>query len=355
MCLSQVSSFLISVISVADFRLNLVKFEYMKILLVNQSEVAKWLPMRECIDVMAGAFKMLASGNTLLPLRPIMWLPERVGALAMMPAYMKDINAMGLKVLALFPGNHGTQYDSHQGAVLLCEATHGCLLAIMDATAITAIRTAAVSGLATQLLAREDADELAILGTGTQARTHLEAMLLVRKITRVRVWSRKAEHAQKFVEHESLRYQIKIDAVATAREAILDADIICTTTAAKEPVVLGEWLKPGAHINAVGACTPNTRELDTNAILKSHLIVDRRESALHEAGDFIIPQNEGALDDTHIRGELGEVLLGQIYGRIAPEQITLFKSLGLAIEDLAAAQYIYTKMTAQGAGTWIEW
>jgi len=327
----------------------------MKILLVNQSEVAKWLPMHECLEVMAGAFKMLAAGNTILPLRPIMWLPERAGALAMMPAFMKDINALGLKVLTLFPGNHGTQYDSHQGAVLLCEATHGCLLAIMDATAITAIRTAAVSGVATRLLAREEAHELAILGTGTQARTHLEAMLLVREITRVRVWSRNAEYARKFSEHESQRYHIKIEAVETARDAIIDADIICTTTAAQEPIVLGEWLKPGAHINAVGACTPITRELDTNAMLKSHLIVDRRESVLNEAGDFIIPKNEGVLDDTHIRGELGEILLGQIHGRTAPEQITLFKSLGLAIEDLAAAHYIYTKMSATGAGMWIYW
>jgi len=327
----------------------------MKVLLVNQAEVAAWLPMRECIDVMAEAFKMLASGNTILPLRPIMWLPERIGALGMMPAYMKDINAMGLKVLTLFPGNHDTQYDSHQGAVLLCEATHGCLLAIMDATAITAIRTAAVSGLATKLLAREDAHDLAILGTGTQARTHLEAMLLVREITRVRVWSRNAGHARKFAEYESQRYRIKIEAVETARDAIAGADIICTTTAAKEPIVLGDWLNPGAHINAVGACTPITRELDTNAMLKAHLIVDRRESALNEAGDFLIPKKEGALDDTHIRGELGEILLGQIHGRTSPEQITLFKSLGLAIEDLASAQHIYTKMAAKGAGTWIEW
>lgn len=326
----------------------------MKILIVNQTEVAKWLPMHECLDVMAGAFKMLAAENTILPLRPIMWLPERVGALAMMPAYMKDLNAMGLKVLTLFPGNHSTQYDSHQGAVLLCEATHGCLLAIMDATAITAIRTAAVSGLATKLLAREDAHDLAILGTGTQARTHLEAMLLVRKITRVRVWSRNAEHARKFAEHESQRYQIKIEAVEIAREAVTSADIICTTTAAKEPVVLGEWLKPGAHLNAVGACTPITRELDTNAVVKSYLIVDRRESALNEAGDFIIPRNEGALDDTHIRGELGEVLLGTIQGRTSSQEITLFKSLGLAIEDLASAHYIYTKMAEKSSGTWIE-
>ncbi|MCG3119607.1 MAG: Delta(1)-pyrroline-2-carboxylate reductase [bacterium] len=326
----------------------------MKVLIVNQAEVTQWLSMRECIDVMAEAFKMLAAGNTILPLRPILWLPERVGALAMMPAYMQEINALGLKVLTLFPNNHGTQYDSHQGAVLLCEATHGGLLAIIDASAITAIRTAAVSGLATRLLARENAHDLAILGAGTQARSHLEAMLLVRKITRVRIWSRNFAQAEKFARRESQRHNITVEAVTTAREAVIDADIVCTTTAAKEPVVKGDWLKPGAHINAVGACTPMTRELDTAAMLKSHLIVDRRESALKEAGDFIIPQKEGVLDDTHIRGELGEVGLGQIGGRTSTEQITLFKSLGLAIEDLAAAHHIYKKISEQGGGTWVE-
>ncbi len=326
----------------------------MKVLIVNQSEVAQWLPMRECMAVMAETFKMLAAGKTILPLRPIMWLPEKIGALGMMPAYMKDLNAMGLKVLSIFPGNHGTPYDSHQGAVLLFEAKHGCLLAIMDATEITAIRTAAVSGVATQWLAREEAHDLAILGTGTQARTHLEAMLLARKIRRVRVWSRNADHTRQFAERESRRHGIMVEPMATAQAAVVEADMICTTTAANAPVVLGDWLKSGAHINAVGACVPAARELDTAAMLKSRLFVDRRESALHEAGDFIIAKSEGALDDDHIRGELGEIFLGQVQGRTSAEEITLFKSLGLAIEDLASAHHIYTNMLEKGVGTWIE-
>ncbi|MGH7598268.1 MAG: ornithine cyclodeaminase family protein [bacterium] len=326
----------------------------MKVLIVNQSEVAQWLPMHECMDVMAEALKMLAAGKTILPLRPIMWLPEKIGALGMMPAYVQDLNAMGLKVLTIFPGNHGTPYDSHQGAVLLFEAKHGCLLAVIDATEITAIRTAAVSGVATKILAREDAHDLAILGAGTQARTHLEAMLLARKITRVRVWSRNADHTRQFAERESRRLGIAIEPMETAREAVVEADIICTTTAADEPVVLGAWIKNGAHLNAVGACVPTARELDTAAMLKSRLFVDRRESALNEAGDFIIAKKEGALDDNHIRGELGEILLGQVQGRASAEEITLFKSLGLAIEDLASAQHIYKKMLEKGVGTRIE-
>src|SRR5215470_771042 len=165
----------------------------MKVLIINQSEVRKLLPMNECMDVMVEALKTLASGNAILPLRPVLWLPEEVGALGMMPAYLGDIQAMGLKVVSVFPGNHGTEYDSHIGAVMLYETKHGQLLAMMDASEITAIRTAAVSGVATRLLAREDAHNLAILGSGVQAKTHLAAMLLARSIHSIRVWSRNFE------------------------------------------------------------------------------------------------------------------------------------------------------------------
>ncbi|MEK7278060.1 MAG: ornithine cyclodeaminase family protein, partial [Chloroflexota bacterium] len=182
----------------------------MKVLLINQSEVLQLLPMNECMDVMSGALKTLARGNAILPLRPVLWLPEKVGALGMMPSYLGDIKAMGLKVVSVFPGNHGTEYDSHQGAVLLFETEHGRLLAIVDASEITAIRTAAVSGVATKLLARENASDLAILGSGVQARTHLEAMLLARKIKRVRVWSRNFEHGKEFAERESRRHKMNI-------------------------------------------------------------------------------------------------------------------------------------------------
>ncbi len=326
----------------------------MQILVVNQDEVPQLLPMNECIEVMAAAFKTLGRGDAILPLRPIMWLPEKVGALGMMPGYMADIGAMGLKVVSVFPGNHGTEYDSHQGIVMLYETKHGRLLAVMDATEITAIRTAAATAVATRLLAREDAHDLAILGSGVQARTHLEAMLLVRDIERVRVWSRKSEHAGAFARRESKRHNITVEALPTAQAAVEQADIICTTTAAPEPVLMGEWVADGAHINAVGSSVPFTRELDTAAMVKSRLFVDRRESTLNEAGDFLIPQKEGAIDAGHIQGEIGEILLGQNAGRQSAAEITLFKSLGLAIEDIAAAQHIYTKAIEQGLGTLIE-
>src|SRR5262249_55882816 len=203
----------------------------------------------------------------------------------------------GLKVITIFPGNEGSDFDSHQGAVLLFEADHGSLVAMIDASSITGIRTAAVSGAATRALAREDAGDLAILGSGVQAGTHLEAMTVVRRLRRVRVWSRHPASARAYAERESKRHGMRVEPMASAREAVSGADLICTTTAAKEPVLQGEWLAPGAHINAVGACFPATRELDTKAVLRSRLYVDRRESALNEAGDFLIPRKEGALSD----------------------------------------------------------
>jgi ornithine cyclodeaminase len=323
------------------------------VLIINQTEVPQLLPMNECIGVMERALMALARGEAILPLRPVLWLPEKVGALGMMPSYLQDINALGLKAISVFPGNHGTEFDSHQGVVLLFEAQHGQLLAIADATSITAIRTAAVSAVATQLLARKDAGDLAILGSGTQARTHLEAMLLVRPIRRVRVWSQHLENATKFAERESQRHNLKIEVRPDARSTVVGADLICTTTSATQPVLMGEWLAAGAHINAVGSSVPFTRELDTAAVVKSRLFVDRRESTLNEAGDFLFPKKEGALGDDHIQGEIGEILIGKITGRQASNDITLFKSLGLAIEDLASAQHIYAQAQAKGIGAWL--
>jgi ornithine cyclodeaminase len=208
-------------------------------------------------------------------------------------------------------------------------------LAIVDASEITAIRTAATSAVATKLLAREGASDLAILGSGVQARTHLEAMLLARRIQRVRLWSPNPDHARRFAERETQRHGIKVEAKGTAKEAVAEADIICTTTAAREPVLMGKWIAPGAHVNAVGSSVPFTRELDTAAVVKARLFVDRRESTVNEAGDFLFPKKEGAIGDDHIQGEIGEILLGQVVGRASAAEITLFKSLGLAVEDLA--------------------
>jgi len=324
------------------------------VLVVAQQEIPALLPMPECIDLMAATLAQLARGEALLPLRTVLPHPDRTGAFAVMPAYTASPAAFGVKAITVFPGNEGTPLDSHQGAVLLFEAERGELMAIMDASAITAIRTAAVSGVATRLLAREDAGTLALLGSGVQSRTHLEAMLSVRPIRSVRVWSRTPGHAREFARRESGRHGVDVQATPSAEAAVRGAGIVCTVTASREPVLSGRWLAPGTHVNAVGSSTPWARELDAAALARARLYVDRRESTLHEAGDFLAARAEGAVDDAHIQAELGEVLVGAAPGRRSPDEITLFKSLGLAIEDVASASFIYRRARERGAGTTID-
>jgi ornithine cyclodeaminase len=310
--------------------------------------------MGECIGVMEKTLAELARGEAILPLRSILWLPERVGALGLMPAALLPSNVVGVKAITFFHGNEGTELDTHQGAVLLFEAERGQLLAVIDATSITAIRTAAVSGVGTKLLAREDAGDLAIVGSGVQAGTHLEAMLAVRPIRRVRVASKDFARAQRFADRESKRQRIAIEPMRTIEAAVRGADIVCTATSARDPVVAGDWLEQGCHVNAVGSSVPFARELDTAAVVRSRLFVDRRESATNEAGDFLIARKEGAVGDDHILGEIGEVAIGKVPGRRSREEITLFKSLGLAVEDVASAAHIFGKAKASGEGRWIE-
>ncbi len=326
----------------------------MDTLVVNQGEVARLLPMKECIEVMARAFAALARGGATMPQRQIVWLPDRSAALGLMPAQSSELGAIGVKAVTFFPRNEGTELDSHQGAVLLFESGRGRLLAVIDATSVTAIRTAAVTALATRLLSREDAGDLALVGSGVQARTHLEALLLVRRIRRVRVASKTMERARAFADRETKRHGIAIEPCDSVRKAVEGADLVCAATSSREPVVLGEWLSPGAHVNAVGSSVPSARELDAAAVSKSRLFVDRREAALAEAGDFLLAKKEGAVGDDHIAADLGELVVGAVPGRRSASEITLFKSVGLAIEDLAAAQHIYNKARGAGIGKFLE-
>ncbi len=315
----------------------------MSLLVIGQSEIADLLSMADCIRLMRDAFEALAKGDVVLPLRPVMKLPDRRGVLAMMPGYVANPETIAAKVITFLPGNLDTPYDAHQGAVLVFDPKHGRLVGLLDASEITAIRTAAASAVATDLLARPDAGDLALIGSGVQAHRHLDAMRVVRNIKRVRVWSRTPEHARRFAHRESQRLMIEIEEAATAEEAVRNADIVCTTTTALDPVVSGEWISDGAHINAVGSCAPTARELDTSAVARSQMFVDWRESTLNEAGDFLIPKQEGAIDDSHIVGEIGEILLGSVDGRSHPSQVTLFKSLGIAIQDAVVAHHVLQK------------
>jgi alanine dehydrogenase len=312
------------------------------LLFLDREDVEALLPMEECVEVIDEALRILARGEAVQPLRSVYWMPDRHGLLAVMPGLLGDAVA-GAKVLTVIPENHLRGLESHQGVVMLFEQERGRPLAVLDAASVTAIRTAAASAVATRALARRDAGDLAILGSGVQARTHLDAMLAVRPLRRVRVWSRRPESARRFAAQESERTGLTVEAMATGREAVQGADLICAVTAATEAVLFGSWIAPGAHINAVGACTPRARELDAAAVARSLLFTDRRESLLAEAGDFLLAREEGAVADDHILGEIGEVLEGKIPGRRSDAEITLFKSLGIAVEDLAAGMHVYRK------------
>jgi ornithine cyclodeaminase len=327
----------------------------MDIVVLNHEQVTGLLPMPDCINVMAEALAAVAKKEAYQPLRTIIRPEGAKGVMATMPSYMYgERAAYGLKEVCVFPNNPSIGKDAHQGSVLLHSAETGELLAVMNASAITAIRTGAVSGVATRLLAREDAGDLAIIGAGVQGRSHLAAMAAVRSIRRVRVADKLPGIAQKFADAMSSRYEFPIEAVDDNEDAVRGADIIVTVTSTSEPVLQRDWIADGAHLNVVGACFPHSREVDTATMVASKLYVDRRESTLREAGDYLIAAEEGAIGPENIQAEIGEILIGDARGRSSEGEITLFKALGLAVEDLAAAEYVYRKAKEQKIGSWME-
>jgi ornithine cyclodeaminase len=322
------------------------------VLVLNQRDVTQLLTMDKCGGRKGAKQSAQARGEATLPLRTVFLIPD--GAFAVMPAALANPSTVGAKIITVLPKNHGTEIDSHQGAVLLFDTTNGSLLSVMDATSITTIRTAAVSGVATRALAKKDAKTLAILGAGVQGHSHLDAMFAVRKFEDVRIWSRNAKNAQTLADIAHDKFGANASVSSTAKDAVSGADVICTTTSATEPVLLGEWLSLGAHVNAVGTSQPHARELDSAVVVRSKLYVDRRESALKEPGDIITPLKNGEITPDHIVGEIGEVLIGKAPGRANDSDITLFKSLGLAIEDLASAHFLYAEAVRTNTGVQVE-
>jgi ornithine cyclodeaminase/alanine dehydrogenase-like protein (mu-crystallin family) len=325
----------------------------MGVLVLGETDVARLLPMEECIEAMAEALAALQRGEMEQPLRFVVRPAEAAGLMGLMPAYRsRPEAAYGLKAVCVFPGNPARGLDAHQGAVLLFDDETGVLRAAVNASAITAIRTAAVSAVATRLLAREDARVLAVLGAGVQARSHLQAMAAVRNFERARIWSRTPGRAAALAAAAEVPFPV--EPAPSAEEAIREADVVCTTTSSPEPVVRRGWLTAGAHLNAVGSSIPTTRELDTETMAAASLFVDRRESTLNESGDFLFAQREGAIGPEHIRAELGELLTRAAAGRTSAEELTVFNSLGLAVEDLAAVEHVYRRAREEGAGTEVD-
>jgi ornithine cyclodeaminase/alanine dehydrogenase-like protein (mu-crystallin family) len=315
-------------------------------LILGHADIAQALPMDECIEAMAAVLGADARGEMHQPLRSVTVPPAAQGLMGLMPAHRGGARPLfSLKAVCIFPGNPSRGLDAHQGTVTLFDGETGAPRAILDASAITEIRTAAVSALATRLLAREDARTLGILGAGVQAAAHLHALRLVRDFDRVRVYSPTRAHAER----------LGVEVAPSAEDAVRDADVVVTATNAREPVLERAWLAEGAHVNAVGASAPTSRELDTATVAAAALFCDSRESLEHEAGEYRLAVDAGLIDGpSHVRAALGEVAAGLRPGRTSPQEITLFRSLGLGIEDMAAAEHAVHNARRLGLGTEVE-
>jgi ornithine cyclodeaminase/alanine dehydrogenase-like protein (mu-crystallin family) len=330
----------------------------MRVLVLSHRDVIAALPPRACAESMAAVLAARARGGTYMPLRSIMAAPGAAGFMGLMPSWRGAQQGSGavfaLKAICVMPDNPARGLDAHQGTVTLFDGETGVPTAILDASAITAIRTAAVSAVATGLLAPAGARTLAILGAGVQGRAHLEALAPLRGFEEVRVYAPTQAHAQALADQagQAGLALAAVSAAASAEDAVRGADVVVTATSAREPVLAHSWLKPGAHVNAVGASTPRAREIDTATVAASALFCDSRESLRNEAGEFQLAIREGAIPgEEHVRAELGEVLAGSAPGRRDDAELTLFRSLGIAVEDLAAAVTAVAAARAKGLGT----
>ena len=322
--------------------------------ILNADDVRALLPMPRCIELMRRAMALVADDATIQPIRRALVQPDGRGLIGMMPGHTSDPAWLGIKVVSVFPGNFGTAFGSHQGMVLLFETEHGSPVAVIDGRAITAIRTAAATAVATDVLARSDVRSLGIFGYGEQAESHLQALQNVRSFDEVHVWGRDANRAAAFAAEQSERLDLPI--AATEDPGIAgSADVVVTVTASSEPIFSASWLRPGQHLNVVGSSVPSTSEIDVETVAHSRFFVDYRDSALELAGDFRRARAAGLVTDDHIIGSIGDVIRGKAPGRTDPSDITLFKSLGMICEDLLACDEVYRRATREAAGVEVPW
>lgn len=329
----------------------------MSVLVLGEEEVAEFLPMGACIEAMAAVLGALARGEAQMPLRSMLRGEGSGGILGLMPAYRGGAApAYSLKAVCVFPSNPQRGLDAHQGIVTLFDGETGRPTAILNASAVTAIRTAAVSGLATRLLARGDSTHLAILGSGVQAASHVDAMLAVLPLRTISVYSPNGERARAFVERTAAAHpEVTVELAIGAREALAGADVVVTATSSREPVLERAWLADGAHVNAVGASLRTHREIDVATVAAAELFTDSRESIANEAGEFQLALSEGAIaGPEHVRAVIGELVNGEHPGRSDAGALTMFRSLGVAVEDLAAAELAVANARRAGAGTEVE-
>jgi len=304
---------------------------------LSRKDVRQALPMRQAIEAMKGAFAQLSTGQADVPLRVALNVPRHNGVTLFMPAYLSSDDQMAVKIVSIFNDNPAKGLPLIHALVVVVDATTGRPAAVMDGTYLTALRTGAASGAATDLLARQDVHTAAIFGAGAQGRTQLEAVCAVRSIREVWVYDGVLERAAAYAAEMGQRLSLPVEVASTPSEAAHRADVICTATTSSTPVFDDADVQPGTHINAVGAYTPQIQEIPVETVLRARVVIDHREASLAEAGDLLIPLQQGLMTEEHIYAELGEIAAGRKPGRASPEEITLFKSVGVAVQDVAAA------------------
>jgi ornithine cyclodeaminase len=328
----------------------------MRLRVLTAGEVRQALPMADAISGMKEAYRQLSAGKVSVPLRTRLDFPEHQGLTLFMPAYLSETGEAGIKIVSVFPENPHRALPTIHAVMIALEAATGRPVALLEGATLTAIRTGAASGAATDILARPDARRVAIIGSGVQARTQLEGVCTVRAIERVFVYSLDRQGAEVFAGELAGRAPIPaaVEIVTSAAEALRHADIICTATTSSTPVFDGHWLRPGSHVNAIGSFTPAMQEVDPETLRRSLVVVDSRPAALAEAGDLLVPIRAGVFGEEIVHAELGEIIAGTRPGRTGPEQITYFKSVGVAVQDAVAAARALSNAERAGLGRLIE-
>lgn len=320
-------------------------------LIITESVVEEHLSLPECISAMREVMMAVSRGETTLPIRTYMPIPDQPGKMAIMPGTVEQPGpCYGIKLVCKYVRPEGSPYGTHVGMVLVFDSEKGLPLAMIEGASLTAIRTSAASAMATDLLAKPEVNSLAILGYGEQALRHVRSMLAVRDVENIRVWGRDILKAEAFCERMSRETGRAMTAVATAHECVADVDLICTTTASKTPILEGSWLKPGCHVNLVGAAIPTSTEADTDLVKRSRFFVDYKPAAMAAAGELLNAIAEGSVTEGHVAGEIGQVASGDVEGRRSPEDITVYKSLGVSAQDLAAGHKLYEIARKNGFG-----
>lgn len=317
---------------------------------ITRSEVERLLPVADCVDIMRQAMLVTSRRDITLPIRQFMPIPGAPGKLAIMPGSLGDPACFGIKLVCKYDRPYGDPLGTHIGMVMLFDSAKGVPLAMIEGSALTAIRTSAASALATDILARKNSTRLAIIGNGEQAMRHVHAIMAVRSIENITVWGRDPDRTAAFVEAVEAVTGIVTQSCEFCATAVFDADIICTTTAAKSPVLFGKDLQAGQHINLVGAAIPTSAEIDDEAVARARFYVDYHEAAMAAAGELLGAIERSVVTEQHIVAEIGNVIGGSAVGRTNDEEITIYKSLGLASQDLAAAHAVWCMAETEGGG-----